>query len=376
MKYRFLRETLATSCVILAACAEAPSPVAGTEALSISSADSVNGVTGELTLADTVILFETDRRPGRTHLDDGTVQPFEVVARFFDTQGMTLAAISQGHGTPEDWSMRALPQKEELEAVILAGQAIARVAFDAEVSQEVELLVSMASDLDRETEVRALMPAPKQNVTRDAPFATEMQALASSCQYYEIIELFSKKAIWNSWFNPFQYDHTATKTWYYYSCGAGVIPAGTSSQCNHGTCPSGMSRYTYGSSGWYVGNWSFPTSCHDYNSSAEWGIWGDQHLCNQDTFLEVGNVIRKKQNSATTFERICRNGRYGTYTGLDNKKRPWVGQVSNYISQRGWEYVPPPPPPTECVDGQTKCANTRLYQCVDGAWILLGNCPT
>ena len=58
---------------------------------------------------------------------------------------------------------------------------------------------------------------------------------------------------------------------------------------------------------------------------------------------------------------------YGWRSGYPNKPKVLVDIKEFYVPLKG---ATPPPPPPECDDGETMCAGTDLYTCVDGEWQL------
>lgn len=306
------------------------------------------GLLGSLSLANEIVLFEARREPGTVTEDDGSERQWSIVARFFDVNGDTLASLAEGHAIPVEWQSVPLEgvSSETVKLVGQAAEALAAASVDQSVEKERSLLVYVGRDLERGEAMKAELPTlPRTPGVR-----------AAGCQYMEMVEAFSKPAFFS--FMP--YDHTATKIWFYGECGSGVYQVGAPEVfCNHGTCPGSMSRYDYGFSEWTTSGVVVPFYCDSWGYS--YGFAGSGHVCNQDTFLEMGYALSKRLANGSTADKICNGSNYQTYTGRSKLYRPTVANVRSFISKYGWGSVPPPPPdciPADCPLGWHCCGDT------------------
>lgn len=371
---------LAVAVMELSACGgtdDAPEPAEGlpAEGLSLFNESVEDGLAGSYRGEQLEVYFEALRQPGHVIGADGKTRDWEIVARFHDETGRTLAVLTEGHAVPKHWqqsSTEALAHHLVMD-VVEAADALEAAEIAVELQAERDLLVSIGRDLERSHQLLNELSDPEIEVPAEPqPDAVQeglgkrSQALTvfRPCSYLQIVELFSKIAFWNSWWNPFRYHHTATKTWYYRSCGNGVETyRAPVSKCNHGTCPGDMRRYTHAMTGWrtFVHE---PMSCdevpyrrYEYSFFSPTG-----HVCNQDTFFEVGNVLAAYPAGDFTKTNICTNRGYDDHVPVDHKKRPWVGHVGDYMDTYGWRNRSSASgggsvPPRDCFD--TGCPTGR-----------------
>ena len=147
-------------------------------------------------------------------------------------------------------------------------------------------------------------------------------------------------------------DHTATRTIISRTCGTARGKFKIVEQCNHGSCPgkNGTKRIHTFESNAKTKKPFEPISCDDfkeykvtvtYGSSSNFGLLGSEHVCNNDTFLEMGQIVTGMRPDAQTASRICRNGQYPSRTGRDPKYAPSFYNVESYISRLGWNPAKP-----------------------------------
>ena len=193
-------------------------------------------------------------------------------------------------------------------------------------------------------------------------------------------------------------DHTATRTRIFKRCGNDRKQVEVVDKCNHGACPGG-DRWPSDAPAEYVpakyrevpapgpgrqvpikDGGSDPKSltlststvlmmvnkmekAHSYTSKAQsasalrpvgcdhfgykatdrpsqlknYGINGHRHVCNNDTFMQMGQVVTGKMPDSRTVKRICENGNYETFTNRDPKYAPSFKNVEAFVAKWGWE---------------------------------------
>ncbi|CAG1014906.1 carboxypeptidase-like regulatory domain-containing protein [Geobacter sp.] len=133
-------------------------------------------------------------------------------------------------------------------------------------------------------------------------------------------------------------DHTATRTRIYQNCGGKKTLLSTVDKCNHGACPGEkwMSKRREYKTGPRPGDLVFPVGCHVFGLK-EFGLVGDNHVCNNDSFMQMGIVVSGKMPHNKTINRICKNKNYTDYTGRDPKYIPSFDNVKEFISKYGWD---------------------------------------
>jgi hypothetical protein len=120
---------------------------------------------------------------------------------------------------------------------------------------------------------------------------------AESCTYKYVMDVWRKDAM----ISGNKMDHTATRTSIRQYCGDTKNEFKVIDKCNHGACPgkqNGMSVKHH-----YVSNAEtteplYPVGCDffgpDYDATNKpgqlenYGLSGSRHLCNNDTFLQMG----------------------------------------------------------------------------------------
>lgn len=167
----------------------------------------------------------------------------------------------------------------------------------------------------------------------------------AGCTYGSEIEVWRKDAMitGNSW------DHTATETTIYAYCpDAPRRIFKRMAKCNHGACPKGEGMrkiHSYTSPSRFTAPLE-PVGCDHFSKDYQaltkpkqvlnYGIWGERHVCNNDTFLQMGEIVTGKLPDNKTVTRICRNKNYEKHTGRDAKYAPSFENVKAYIANWGW----------------------------------------
>jgi hypothetical protein len=210
-------------------------------------------------------------------------------------------------------------------------------------------------------------------------------ATAPACVYEYEMEIWRADALLKG--NPM--DHTSTRTRIYKNCGGSRTLLDVVDKCNHGTCPGGNAwptdappdyhpvfkkKYepiagsppktgasTSGSVILVLANTIgkagsrenlaitkgpiYPLGCDSFGYKAltkpeqihSYGITGARHVCNNDTFMQLGQVVTGKMPDKTTVKRICENQNYNNYTGRDPKYMPTFKNVDDFVKKWGWD---------------------------------------
>ncbi len=155
---------------------------------------------------------------------------------------------------------------------------------------------------------------------------------AEECTYKYEIEVWRKDAM----LNGNKMDHTATSTIIHQHCGNIKKIFKVVDKCNHGGCPGQAKMYIKHR---HISKAEtveplYPVGCdffgHDY------GLTGSRHLCNNDTFMQMGQIVTGTMPDEITVKRICKNKNYEKYTGRDPKYTPSFVNVEAFVAKWGW----------------------------------------
>lgn len=301
----------------------------GVERLEISNRNLETGLAG-LLLTDGAQTagFEAYRVPGSVQLADGTVRDYEIVGRFFGPDGHTIVSVGEGDDIPEGWlpdssaDAIAPTTRKQIEGVKRAVQHL--VTWEAgEVSDERDLLVALGSNIDDalgNPEIEA------EEVGGDET-GVRRQGLTTPCGYRHRLSVYRGSAV-------FVWDHTATQTVIFQDCGGQLNVVMAILRKNHGDGPydNGM-QFKEAAWGSKISSILTPRRCDHWGY--HYSLFG--HVCNQDTFIEMGMVLAGAEPTALTLTRICsdREG-YRRLTGRDSYYRPTFSNVAQFIDTYGW----------------------------------------
>jgi hypothetical protein len=147
--------------------------------------------------------------------------------------------------------------------------------------------------------------------------------------------------------NGIPWDHSATRTRIYQTCGGNRSLITTVDKCNKGKllgiarggrCPGeeGLKIIWKYNSPARKGNIVFPVGCNAFGYH-KYGLIGDEHVCNNDSFMQMGIVVSGKIPHNKIVEKICENRNYTNSTGRDPKYAPSFENVIKFISKYGWD---------------------------------------
>jgi hypothetical protein len=267
---------------------------------------------------------------------------------------------------------------------LYVSEAGASDAFKADTSAPLIIAGTPATRQLDEREPRE--KEPRINPAKGKLANTNALSVNSPCVYEYEIEVWQIPAIFQG--DPM--DHTATRTKIFKRCGTTRSLYQTVDRCNHGSCPASDIWPNEASQGGFSPRKTthaepltsgglmqskaplssssssdkmqlretyaatiqteqplIPEGCDHFGYNFDpsikgnwwehYGITGERHVCNNDSFMEMGQIVTGKMPNKITAQRVCENQNFETYTEQDPKYRPTFKKVQDFVKEYGWE---------------------------------------
>lgn len=257
-------------------------------ALTIDSATAADGITGSYAGAEERLQFATARMP-RDEVaasDDG--RDFDIAIRLQDSTGTLLLLMTEGHAAPESWSVAGPPRKEGTEIY-----GLARMAADALDERELDIEVRLDAELLKQ-QLRLFGQGKEQDVlsaedVKKLKLTEEAEQLKRGNSKAAVLVKQGIDSFWKpAFYNGSNADHTGTITYRYANFGGGWVLQNKFVNCNHGTCPGDpVMKY-------YITHWGPATYYGPVTPQMCSGVYGNPHVCNNDTRLQQHNVLNNQ----------------------------------------------------------------------------------
>lgn len=291
---------------VIVGCVACGSPVTTNEqgSLAVTRASVADGLGGTYTKHGITVRFEALRGAPTGSLDPGA-PAFASAARFADAEGRTI--VLEGFAADASWEpveQDSGHRAQELDLVSEATAEIARAELPPELTFERQALVALGGSV---AEARQGEVAAVQAPHNAAAIACDKGYRHAIWTKYNYISGWPEKVCNGG-------EHSATRMCTYaVASNCAETLKYCRSSCNHGTCYGDLSLLACS---WKSGLRSNYTPPYQYEDSRAWYVndglacWTiyPEHVCNDDSKLQMNNVMYNKSYSHAVDNPLCAPG--------------------------------------------------------------------